>query len=85
MKSLSKARPYFKGYSLKAVTGQSKDINIEPYLEALIAGQSREASRAKILMMTRSAPEIKPAPPVHHSHVIISAEPSGNDWFRNYE
>ena len=86
MKNQSKATPYFSAYPLTAITEQTKDINLQPYLEALLAGQSREAGRAKILSMTTAAPLVEEAAPVHYSHSrLVSAEPSGNDWFRDYE
>lgn len=90
MKSKSSSSLYFSAYPLKAVNKEPASTNTEhqsPYLKSILSGKSRTVSRVRVFPMVN--PYSKPVPesalPARRVKKAKDVDPSGKDWFHNYE
>ena len=90
MKGKPQSSLYFSAYPLKAVNQESASVNSEnqsPYLKSILSGKSRTVSRVRVFPMVN--PYIKPIPesaaPAKRVKKAKDVDPSGKEWFHNYE
>lgn len=85
MKSNKQSSLYFSAYPLKAIKESSSEQS--PFLKAILSGKTRTLSRIRVSPMLN--PYKVPSKPVSAKpeklKVNKDIEPTGNEWFNNYE
>ena len=85
MKSNKQSSLYFSAYPLKAIKESSSEQS--PFLKAILSGKTRTLSRIRVSpMLNPYKVSSKPAgTKTGKVRVNKDIEPTGNEWFNNYE
>ena len=85
MKSNKQSSLYFSAYPLKAIKESSSEQS--PFLKAILSGKTRTLSRIRVSPMLNPY-KVSPKPAgtkPEKLKVNKDIEPTGNEWFNNYE
>ena len=89
MNEANRAPHFFSAYPLKSIPTESKrNPNLTPYLEALLASQTRVSGKARVFPMVNPYPD---GLPVSQDGIRLRRqEPTrvdgaGKEWFGGYE
>ena len=87
MKLNNQASLYFSAYPLKAISESLQAASEQsPFLKALLSGKSKTLSRVRVAPMVNPYPKTeKPAKTKTEKEKKSNVEPSGDEWYKNYE
>lgn len=78
---------YFSAYPLKAISQNSSEEKQSPFLKALLSGKTRTLSRVRVAPMInpyKNDPE-SPRKEKKQKNKETNVEPTGDEWYKNYE
>lgn len=90
MKDTNVSPRYFSAYPLKAIPKENNSKpNLTPYLQALLASQSRAASKFRVFPMVNPYPAGTPQQSsgvkVRREESVKKVDAEQRDWFNHYE
>lgn len=87
MKLNNQASLYFSAYPLKAISESLQTASEQsPFLKALLTGKSRTLSRVRVAPMVNPYPkDEKQAKAKTEKEKKNDVEPSGDEWYKDYE
>lgn len=86
MKTSDHPALYFSAYPLKAILQATSEENLSPFLKALLTGKVRSSSRVRVAPMLNPYKESDTKPRAEKKEAESKdTEPTGEEWYKNYE
>lgn len=77
---------YFSAYPLKAILQSSSEEEKSPFLKALLTGKTRSMSRVRVSPMLNPYKQRDAKPESEKKDTTKKeTEPTGEEWYKNYE
>lgn len=86
MKASAHPSLYFSAYPLRVIKEKSTSVNAQvrsPYLKSILAGKNKTVSRVRVFPMANPYAQKLVMPVIVKKAKDV--DPSGKEWFSNYE